>query len=61
MVLTSILPSLLNLAQVVTILNTTVVATPEESTTLRGYLGVIKDSNSYGRRESIVGECFLLY
>jgi hypothetical protein len=62
MVLNSVLPSLLNLAQIVTILNTTTSAssTFEETTTpIHYYLDAAKDTGSYGRRESsdfVVGE-----
>lgn len=55
------------MAQIVSILNTTVSATTtEEPTTLRYYLDTSRDKSLYGRRESVeqvVGEwlCNLLY
>lgn len=55
MVVNSVLPSLLNLAQIVTILNTTVASTPfETTTTVHYYLNSNRDRdvNLYGRRES---------
>lgn len=60
MVLNTVLPSLLNLAQIVTILNTTIASSigptsttiEPSSTTGRFYVGAKKEFNSYGRRES---------
>jgi hypothetical protein len=66
MVVNSVLPSLLNLAQIVSILNTTVAATTTTESTLRYYLDTSKDRNSYGRRENtesvehVIGKCLWL-